>query len=70
MKFKHIIISLLVVLLISTVTFAVNPPEFSGESSIKAADPVGFRVKAEIDISLAMDENTTEYGFLITRRCF
>jgi len=70
MKFKHIIISLLVVLLISTVTFAVNPPEFSGESSIKAADPVGFRVKAEIDISLAMDENTTEYGFLITRKVF
>ena len=70
MKFKYIILSVIIMLALSIATLAVNPPEITGGVAIRAKEPMGLRVKAVIDSESALDESTLEYGFITTRKVF
>ncbi len=69
-RLKNVLLFLVVAVAICQTAYAFVAPEITGKGAIKAKEPVGFRVKAVMNIGQATDENTTEYGFLVTRKVF
>lgn len=67
---KYFMMTLVVFMLLCFSTAASGVPEIVGDGDIRAREPVGLRVKAVIDNGTAISENTSEYGFIVTRKVF
>ncbi|MBQ7399059.1 MAG: InlB B-repeat-containing protein [Clostridia bacterium] len=69
-RLKYIMPAILLFAFFCFAASAADAPEITGKPEVRAEQPVGLRVKTVIDADIAADENTTEYGLIVTRKIF
>ena len=67
---KKIVTMLCLLLCFSGVCFADSIPKIYGDAEVRTEEPLGIRVKAQIATATADNENTIEYGFIVSRKVF
>lgn len=67
---KYFMMTLVISILLCFAIDASDAPVITGNAGIRTDEPVGIRVSAEIASRVAKDKNTTEYGFIVTRKAF
>ncbi len=70
MKRLKYILPLLIFFLVFAFQVFANAPVITDAVAVRIEQPVGFRVNAVIDADTASNVNTTEYGFIVSRKSF